>query len=145
MGGLFHSPFILQTFTFHLSVIERSMKILGLHNANKPTPTACGGLGLSVTSVSGLCILLSSYTNLYKVEQALRLVTTSTLTIDMVHAVKSKTVNLPKTMNLATGKESMHQTGFSNVAWGKATHNYVKSVCLLSMVWLCYQPLQTLY
>ena len=44
----------------------------------------------------------------------------------MVNAAKDKTVNLPKTMNLTT-KESMCQTGFSDVAWGKATHNYAKS------------------
>jgi len=66
------------------------------------------------------------------VERALRLVATGTLTINMVHAAKGKTVNLPKTMNLATGKESMRQTGFSDVAWGKATRNYAKSSCSLS-------------
>jgi hypothetical protein len=66
------------------------------------------------------------------VEQALRLVTFGTLTIDMVHAAKDKTVNLPKTMNLTTRKESMRKTGFSDVAWGKATRNYAKSLCSLS-------------
>jgi len=66
------------------------------------------------------------------VERALRLVATGTLTIDMVNAAKGKTVNLPKTMNLATAKESMRQTGFSDVAWGKATRNYAKSACSLS-------------
>ena len=50
----------------------------------------------------------------------------------MVNAAKGKTVNLPKTMNLATAKESMRQTGFSDVAWGKATRNYAKSACSLS-------------
>jgi hypothetical protein len=65
------------------------------------------------------------------VERALRLVATGTLTIDMVHAAKGKAVNLPKTMNLGTGKESMRQTGFSDVAWGKATRNYAKSACSL--------------
>ena len=50
----------------------------------------------------------------------------------MVNAAKGKTVNLPKTMNLATAKESMRQTGFSDVAWGKATHNYAKSARSLS-------------
>ena len=79
---------------------------------------------------SSKCCLypLPSYTNIYyKVERALRLVATGTLTIDMINAAKGKTVNLPKTMNLATAKESMRQTGFSDVAWGKATHNYAKS------------------
>jgi hypothetical protein len=74
---------------------------------------------------------LPSYTNIYyKVERALRLVATGTLTIDMV--AKGKTVNLPKTMNLATAKESMRQTGFSDVAWGKATRNYAKSARTLT-------------
>jgi hypothetical protein len=66
------------------------------------------------------------------VERALKLVATGTLTINVVHAAKGKTVNLPKTMNLATGKESLRQTGFSDASWGKATRNYVKSACLLS-------------
>jgi hypothetical protein len=35
-------------------------------------------------------------------------------------------------MNLATGKESMRQTAFSDAFWGKATRNYAKSVGLLS-------------
>jgi hypothetical protein len=52
------------------------------------------------------------------VEQALTLVTTGTLTIDMVHAAKGKAVSLPKTFNLSTSKGSMHQTGFSDIAWG---------------------------
>ena len=84
---------------------------------------------------SGKCCLypLPSYTNIYyKVEQALRLVATGTLTIDMINAAKGKTVNLPKTMNLTTAKESMRQMGFSDVAWGKATHNYAKSAHSLS-------------
>src|ERR1700685_691770 len=50
----------------------------------------------------------------------------------MVHAAKGKSVNLPKTMNLATGNESMRQTGFSDAAWGKATRNYAKSMHSLS-------------
>ena len=52
----------------------------------------------------------------------------------MVHAAKAKTVSLPKTFNLSTGKVSMHQTGFSNVAWGKATCSYTKSACSLTKV-----------
>jgi len=61
------------------------------------------------------------------VERALTLVATGTLTIDMVRAAKGKTVSLPKTFNLSTGKESMRQTGFSDVAWGKVTRGYAKS------------------
>ena len=52
----------------------------------------------------------------------------------MVHAAKGKTVSLPKTFNLSTGKESMRQTGFSNVAWGKATRGYAKSTRALTKV-----------
>jgi hypothetical protein len=61
------------------------------------------------------------------VERALTLVATGTLTIDMVRAAKGKTVSLPKTFNLSTGKDSMCQTGFSDVAWGKVTRGYAKS------------------
>jgi hypothetical protein len=61
------------------------------------------------------------------VERALTLVATGTLTIDMVRTAKGKTVSLPKTFNLSTGKESMHQTGFSDVTWGKVTRGYAKS------------------
>jgi hypothetical protein len=34
----------------------------------------------------------------------------------MVRAAKGKTVSLPKTFNLSTSKESMRQTGFSDIA-----------------------------
>jgi hypothetical protein len=50
----------------------------------------------------------------------------------MVNAAKGKAVNLPETMNLATAKESMRQTGFSDIAWGKATRNYAKSARTLT-------------
>ena len=40
---------------------------------------------------------------------------------------KGKAVTLPQTLNLATGKESMCQTGFSNAIWGKVTCSYAKS------------------
>jgi hypothetical protein len=62
---LFRSPFILQTFAAHLSAIEGSQKVLDLHDSDKPTTTARGALGLSVASVSFLCICLSCYANLY--------------------------------------------------------------------------------
>ncbi|KAH9024366.1 hypothetical protein EDB85DRAFT_2150510 [Lactarius pseudohatsudake] len=113
--GLFRNPLILQVFAAHLSAIDGSnlKEIPGLDK----TP-ACGALGLSVASV----------------ERALKLVATGTLTIDLVNAAnaKGKTVNLPKTMNVGSGKESTRQTGFSDVAWGKATCNYVKSAQSLS-------------
>lgn len=46
--------------------------------------------------------------------------------VTMFHAAKGKTVSLLKTFNPSTGKDSMHQTGFSDVAWGKATCSYTK-------------------
>ena len=67
-------------------------------------------------------------------ERALTLVATGTLTIDMVRAAKGKTVSLLKTFNLSTGKESMRQTGFSDVAWGKVTRGYAKSARRLKKV-----------
>jgi hypothetical protein len=65
------------------------------------------------------------------VERALRLIATGTLTIDVVHAAKGKTLNLPKTMNLAINKEPTRQTGFSDASWGKATRDYAKSAARL--------------
>ena len=44
----------------------------------------------------------------------------------MAHASKGKAVTLPRTLNLITGKESMHQTGFSNAIWGKVTCSYAR-------------------
>jgi hypothetical protein len=61
------------------------------------------------------------------VERALTLVATGTLTIAIVRASKGKSIPLPRTVNLSTGKESMRQTGFSDVAWGKATRGYAIS------------------
>jgi len=48
--GLFHSPFVLQTFAAHLSAINSSAWVPGLHD--KPTHHAVGVLGLAATSVS---------------------------------------------------------------------------------------------
>ena len=45
----------------------------------------------------------------------------------MARTSKGKTISLPRTINISTGKESMHQTGFSDVAWGKATRGYTVS------------------
>ena len=46
----------------------------------------------------------------------------------MAHSSKGKAVTLPRTLNLSTGKESMRQTGFSDVAWGKTTREYATSI-----------------
>jgi hypothetical protein len=50
--GLFRGPFILQTFAAHLSAIEGSVNVPGLHD--KPAPAAVGALGMAAASV---CII----------------------------------------------------------------------------------------
>ena len=66
-------------------------------------------------------------------ERALTLVATRTLTIEMVRASKSKSnITLPRSVNPSTGKESMRQTGFSDVSWGKATRSYARSASSLA-------------
>ena len=67
-------------------------------------------------------------------ERALTLVATGTLTVEMAHASKGKNIPLPRTVNLSSAKESMHQTGFSDVAWGKATCGYATSARSLANV-----------
>ena len=54
------------------------------------------------------------------------------MTIAIACASRGKAVNLPWTLNLSTGKDSMCQTGFSNAAWEKATHSYAKSASSLT-------------
>jgi hypothetical protein len=69
------------------------------------------------------------------VERALTLVATGTLTVEMAHTTsKGKTIPLPRTLNFSTGKDSMRQTGFSDVAWGKATRGYATSARSLTNV-----------
>lgn len=65
-------------------------------------------------------------------ERALTLIATGTLTVAMARASRGKAVNLPRTLNLSTGKDSMRQTGFSDAAWGKATCSYAKSASSLT-------------
>lgn len=67
-------------------------------------------------------------------ERALTLVATGTLTIEMARSSKGKTIPLPRTVNRSTGKESMRQTGFSDVAWGKTTRSYAASARSLANV-----------
>jgi hypothetical protein len=68
------------------------------------------------------------------VERALTLVATGTLTIEMARASKGKSIPLPRTVNFSTGKESKRQTGFSDIAWGKATRAYTISARSLANV-----------
>lgn len=66
-------------------------------------------------------------------ERALTLVSTGTLTIALLRASNSKkTIPLPRTFNLSSGKESTRVTGFSDTAWGKETRSYAKSASSLS-------------
>jgi len=47
--GVFHGPFILQTFPAHLSTLNSSVKVPGLYD--KPSLPAVGGLGIATASV----------------------------------------------------------------------------------------------
>ena len=67
-------------------------------------------------------------------ERALTLVATRTLTVVLAHASKGKTIPLPRTVNLSTSKESICQTGFSDIAWGKATCGYAMSAQSLTNI-----------
>ncbi|KAI9463520.1 hypothetical protein BJY52DRAFT_1221525 [Lactarius psammicola] len=116
--GLFCGPLVLQTFSVHLTAIEGCLKISGLHGQDTPSPPPIGALGLAAAAV----------------ERALTLVATGTVTIEMARAARGKSVALPRTLNLSTGKDSTYQTGFSEAAWGKATCGYAKSACSLTKV-----------
>ena len=63
------------------------------------------------------------------VHAGLTLVATGTLTIAMAHAAKGNMVTLPRTINYSTGKNSMHQTGFSDATWGDISCSYTQSAC----------------
>src|SRR5271169_2860172 len=52
----------------------------------------------------------------------------------MARASKGKAITLPRTVNFSTGKKSMHQTGFSDISWGKATRGYAMSAQSLTML-----------
>jgi hypothetical protein len=45
---------------------------------------------------------------------------------------KMNRIPLPLTFNRGTAKESTHQTGFNDTAWGNATRSYTKSACSLT-------------
>ena len=67
-------------------------------------------------------------------ERALTLVATGTLTTSLIRASKGKTLPLPRTINLSSGKKSTRQTGFNDTAWGKETRGYTISARSLSAV-----------
>jgi len=58
----------------------------------------------------------------------LTLLSTGTITGNMIRAAKGKIIPLPKTLNHSTGKASNRQTGFNDITWGKTTRSYVRSI-----------------
>jgi hypothetical protein len=68
------------------------------------------------------------------VERALTLVSAGILTISLARANKSKTISFPRTVNFATGRDSLRHTEFSDVAWGKATRSYATSARSLTNI-----------
>ena len=62
------------------------------------------------------------------------LVATGILTIEMARASKGKSIHLPRTVNLSSGKESIRQSGFSDASWGKASRAYAKSARSLELI-----------
>lgn len=67
-----------------------------------------------------------------QVERALKLISSGTITIEMVRNAKGKIPVLPKKINQATGKASHQFTGFNELSWGSRCCNYVKSAKKLS-------------
>ena len=121
--GLFHGPFVLQTFAVHVSAIDRAKQVPDLHK--KPTHMI-GGLALSAGLVSYMVCLLY-FTNTVARLRALLLIATQTIMIAMVCTARGKVIPLPWLFNHATDKESTCLTGFNNTAWGGDTCSYVKS------------------
>ncbi|KAF8256884.1 hypothetical protein EI94DRAFT_1710014 [Lactarius quietus] len=97
---------------------EGAQVVPNLHGPQlEQTPTATGGLGLATASV----------------ERALTLVARGILTIAIARAARGKTVTFPHMLNVSTGKDSMHQMGFSDAAWGKVSRSYAKLARALSI------------
>jgi hypothetical protein len=62
----------------------------------------------------------------------LKLISSGTITIEMVRNAKGRIPILPKKINQATGKDSHQLTGFNEVSWGSHCSSYVKSAKKLS-------------
>jgi hypothetical protein len=62
-----------------------------------------------------------------QVERALKLISSGTITIEMVQNAKGRIPTLPKKINQATGKASHQLTGFNELTWGARCASYVKS------------------
>ena len=67
-----------------------------------------------------------------QVERALKLISSGTITIEMVRNAKGRIPTLPKKINQATGKASHQLTGFNEITWGSRCADYVKSAKKLS-------------
>jgi hypothetical protein len=67
-----------------------------------------------------------------QVERALKLISSGTITIEMVRNAKGRIPVLPKKINQATGKASHLLTGFNEMSWGTRCTSYVKSAKKLS-------------
>ena len=62
-----------------------------------------------------------------QVERALKLISSGTITIEMVQNAKGRIPTLPKKINQATGKASYQLTVFNEASWGLRCSQYVKS------------------
>jgi tartrate dehydratase beta subunit/fumarate hydratase class I family protein len=62
-----------------------------------------------------------------QVECALKLITSGTITIEMVQKAKGRVPMLPKQINQATGKAFNQFTGFNEASLGACCSSYVKS------------------
>ncbi|KAG2123979.1 uncharacterized protein EDB93DRAFT_1258973 [Suillus bovinus] len=98
--GLYQGVFMVQMFG--------ACKIHGLLDKPGEDLNPAGGLALSCAAV----------------ERALTLITTHTITIEMVLAVKGKSIPLPKMLNHSTGKVSNCQMGLNDVTWGSSMRSY---------------------
>ncbi|KIM92297.1 hypothetical protein PILCRDRAFT_364 [Piloderma croceum F 1598] len=114
--GVFHGPFVLQTFTASLAAFQGACKIEGLNDPDKLVVRLYGGLVLAAAAV----------------EQGLEFVVSGIITIEMVQKAKGKVPMLPKQINHVTGKVSNQLTGFNKVTWGTHCKSYMKSAKKLS-------------
>jgi hypothetical protein len=57
---------------------------------------------------------------------------TGAITIEKIKdaRIKKRTLQLPVTLNLSTGKESSRPTTFSQVGWGAPTRSYLRSITM---------------
>ncbi|KAF8227755.1 hypothetical protein L208DRAFT_1404998 [Tricholoma matsutake] len=105
LKGVFCGPFILQTFTSHLTAVKGAQKIHGIDNSQP-----YGALAIVTAGV----------------ERALKLIASGIITIKMVKKAKGRIPTLLKQINQATGKVSNQFMVFNEASWGKCCSSYVK-------------------